>query len=107
MAAERLNLRPLCTALCRPAPRLRQVGPLLDLPERTSAGRYNSQRLSASRGGFGLPRAMILGLFSFLLAACAGAAEPLTQVGPLTGDPTASVTLVSIQGSACPSPSVP
>ena len=47
-----------------------------------------------------MPRAMILGLFSFLLAACAGAAEPLTQVGPLTGDPTVSVALVSIQGSA-------
>lgn len=43
---------------------------------------------------------MILGLLSFLVAACAGAAEPLTDIGPLTGDPTVSVALVSIQGSA-------
>jgi plastocyanin len=45
-----------------------------------------------------LPKALILGLLSFALAACAGAAEPLTEVGPFSGDPAVSVALVSIQG---------
>jgi plastocyanin len=47
-----------------------------------------------------LPKALILGLLSVILAACAGGAEPLTEVGPFTNDPTVSVALVSIQGSA-------
>jgi plastocyanin len=47
-----------------------------------------------------LPKALILGLLSLVLAACAGAANPLTEVGPFTNDPTLSVALVSIQGSA-------
>jgi plastocyanin len=69
--------------------------------DRLLGGRYNSQRLSAVRpGGFGLPKALILGLLSLILAACAGAAEPLTEVGPFTNDPTVSMALVSIQGSA-------
>jgi plastocyanin len=64
-------------------------------------GRYNSQRLSAfRRGGFGLLKALILGLLSLMLAACAGAAEPLANVGPFSTDPTVSLSLVSIQGAA-------
>jgi plastocyanin len=47
-----------------------------------------------------LPKALILGLLGFMLAACAGAAEPLTDIGPFSTDPTVSVALVSIQGSA-------
>ncbi len=48
-----------------------------------------------------MPKALILGLLSFMLAACAGAAaEPLTAVGPFSNDPTVSLALVSIQGSA-------
>jgi plastocyanin len=35
-----------------------------------------------------------------MLAACAGAAEPLADVGPFSSDPTVSVALVSIQGPA-------
>jgi len=47
-----------------------------------------------------LPKALILGLLGLMLAACAGAAEPLTEVGPFNNDPTVSLALVSIQGSA-------
>jgi plastocyanin len=47
-----------------------------------------------------LPKALILGLLGLMLAACASAAEPLVEVGPFGTDPTVSVALVSIQGSA-------
>ncbi len=47
-----------------------------------------------------MPKALILGLLSLTLAACASAAVPLAEVGPFSNDPTVSLALVSIQGSA-------
>ena len=47
-----------------------------------------------------MPKALILGLLSLMLAACAGAAEPLADVGPFSTDPTVSLALVSVRAAA-------
>ena len=47
-----------------------------------------------------MPKALILGLLSLMLAGCTSAsALPLSDVGPLKADPTVSAALQSIKGS--------